>query len=170
MALLTAWPGLARVIGVPLLTEIGTARLAGICAATGARISQAYYLLLRIDACLLHGRLEEAREALEKAFAIVESTGEGFWEPELHRQRGNLALHVAGEDPEEHYQRALAISRRQGARSHELRAAHDLARLWAGQGRKEAARDLLAGVYNGFTEGFETAGLRAARALLAELS
>jgi tetratricopeptide (TPR) repeat protein len=141
-------------------------------AATGARISQAYYLLLRIDACLLHGRLEEAREALEKAFAIVESTGEGFWEPELHRRRGNLAMHaagIAGEDPEEWYQRALAISRRQGARFHELRAATDLARLWAGQERREEARDLLAAVYDGFTEGFETADLREARALLAEL-
>ena len=138
-------------------------------AATGARISQAYYLLLRIDACLLHGRFEEAREALEKAFEIIGSTGEGFWEPELHRQRGNLALRT-GEEPEDHYQCALEISRRQRARSHELRAATDLARLWAGQERREEARDLLAAVYDGFTEGFGTAGLRAARALLDELS
>jgi adenylate cyclase len=137
-------------------------------AATGARISQAFYLLLRIDACLLHGRFEEAREALEQAFAIAGSTGEGFWEPELHRQRGNLALQTGGE-PEEHYRQALAISRRQGARSHELRAATDLARLWKNQGRREEARDLLAAVYDGFTEGFGTAGLRAARALLDEL-
>jgi len=139
-------------------------------AATGARISQAFYLLLRIDACLLHGRFEEAREALEKAFAIIGSTGEGFWEPELHRQRGNLAARTGEENAEEHYQRALAISRRQRARSHELRAATDLARLRAGQGRREEARDLLAAVYDGFTEGFETADLRAARALLADLS
>jgi tetratricopeptide (TPR) repeat protein len=139
-------------------------------AATGARISQAYYLLLRTDACLLHDRFEEAREALEKAFAIAGSTGEGFWEPELHRQRGNLALRTGEENAEEHYQQALAISRRQRARSHELRAATDLARLWNGQGRREEARDLLAAVYDGFTEGFETAGLKAARALLADLS
>jgi len=139
-------------------------------AATGARISQAFYLLLRIDACLLHGRFEEAREALEKAFAIAGSTGEGFWEPELYRQRGNLALRTEEEGAEEWYQKALAISRRQRARSHELRAATDLARLWESQGRRGEARDLLAAVYDGFTEGFETAGLKAARALLDELS
>jgi len=140
-------------------------------AATGARISQAFYLLLRIDACLLHSRFEEAREALEQAFAIAGSTGEGFWEPELHRQRGNLAVRTGEEGAEEHYQQALAISRRQRARSHELRAATDLARLRAaGQGRREEARDLLAAVYDGFTEGFATTDLEAARALLADLS
>ncbi len=105
-----------------------------------------------------------------QAFAIAGSTGEGFWEPELHRQRGNLALRTGEEGAEEHYQKALAISRRQRARSHELRAATDLARLWAGQGRREEARELLAAVYDGFTEGFETADLSAARALLADLS
>jgi len=139
-------------------------------AATGARISQAYYLLLLIDACLLHGRLDEAREALERAFAIIAATGERFWEPELHRQRGNLALRTHGEEPEPHYLRALAISREQRARSHELRAATDLARLWADRDRREEARGLLSEIYEGFAEGLETADLRAARGLLAELA
>jgi predicted ATPase len=139
-------------------------------AATGARISQAYYLLLLADACLLHGRLDEAREALERAFSIAGITGERFWEPELHRQRGNLALRTPGEDPEEHYRRALEISREQRARSHELRAAVDLTRFLAGRGRGEEAREILEGVYEGFAGGLETADLRAARELLAGLA
>ena len=139
-------------------------------AATGARLSQPYYLLIRVDACLLHGRFEDAREALEMAFAVVASTGEAFWESELHRQRGTLALRTGEEGVEEHYRQSLEISRRQRARSIELRAATDLARLWSGRGRRAEARDLLAAVYDGFTEGFETADLKAARALLDELS
>ena len=66
--------------------------------------------------------------------------------------------------------RALDISRRQAAKSYELRAVTSLARLWQSQGKSAEARDLLAPVYNWFTEGFDTADLKDAKALLDELS
>jgi predicted ATPase len=72
-------------------------------------------------------------------------------------------------EAEDTFREALDLARRQGARSLELRAATSLARLWAGQDRRGEARDLLAGIYGWFTEGFDTRDLRAARELLAEL-
>lgn len=68
------------------------------------------------------------------------------------------------------FQQALSISRRQQAKSLELRAAASLARLWNSQGKRKEAKELLAGIYNWFTEGFATADLQDARVLLAELS
>jgi predicted ATPase len=64
----------------------------------------------------------------------------------------------------------LDVARRQEARSLELRAAMSLARLWQQQGKRQAARDLLAPIYNWFTEGFDTADLQEAKALLDELA
>jgi len=71
---------------------------------------------------------------------------------------------------EDSFRTALAIAREQGTRGYELRAATSLARLWRDQGRRSEARDLLAPVYGSFTEGFDTADLKDARALLAELA
>ncbi|HKH47052.1 MAG TPA: tetratricopeptide repeat protein, partial [Thermoanaerobaculia bacterium] len=140
-------------------------------AATGARLSQPYYLSLLIEVCLLHGRFDEAREALETAFSIIEATGEHFWAAEIHRLRGELALHTGAEaEAAGWYRQALEGGRERGARSFELRAAMGLARLWARQDRREAARDLLAEVYGNFDEGLGTADLIDARALLAELA
>ena len=140
-------------------------------AATGARLFQPYYLLLLAEACLLHGRFEEAGEALDRAFPIMEETGERLWEAALQSLRGDLARRTEGEgEAEDWYHRALATSRRQGARSCELRAAMGLARLWADQGRRDGGRGLLEEVYGRFDEGFETADLIAARELLAELA
>jgi tetratricopeptide (TPR) repeat protein len=140
-------------------------------AATGARLSQPYYLLVFIEACLLHNRCEEAREALERALAVIEVTGERLWEAALQSLRGDLARRSEGDgEAEVWYRRALDTSRRQGARSLELRAAMGLARLWADHGRREDGRELLAEVYGRFDEGFGTADLTAARELLAELA
>jgi hypothetical protein len=106
--------------------------------------------------------------AIDGGIALVEQTGERQWEAELCRLRGEL-LALAGADDaqvEAGFQRALQVARQQQARSLELRAALGLARLWQGQGRCDDARQLLRPLYAGFTEGFDTADLVEARALL----
>ena len=118
--------------------------------------------------------------ALEEALSLVEKTGERCYEAELHRQRGELLLlrearsHPAQDSREQHeaeicFQCALDIARRQQAKSLELRAATSLSRLWQRQGKDAEARELLAEVYGWFTEGFDTADLQEAKALLAAL-
>jgi predicted ATPase/DNA-binding SARP family transcriptional activator len=90
---------------------------------------------------------------------------------EIHRCRGEL-LEMQGAVPDEvaaHYWQAIQVARRQKARSWELRATVSLCRLWQSQGEKEAARPLLAQIYNWFSEGFETLDLKEAKALLDEL-
>jgi predicted ATPase len=86
---------------------------------------------------------------------------------------GEIALKSPERDSakaEAYFHRALAVARAQQAKSWELRAAMSLARLWRDQGKRSGARDLLAPVYGRFTEGFDTADLKTAKALLAELS
>jgi len=100
--------------------------------------------------------------------------GEGrFYEAELSRLEGELLLARSAEhyaEAEACLHQALAIARRQQAKSWELRAAMSLARLWQHQGKRTEARQLLAEIYNWFTEGFDTADLQEARALLEELA
>jgi predicted ATPase len=96
-----------------------------------------------------------------------------FWEAELRRLKGILLTHVAPGEPQEAeacYQEALTIAQRQQAKSLELRAAMSLARFRRDHGRRGEALDLLAGVYDWFSEGFETPDLRDTKALLDELS
>jgi predicted ATPase len=110
--------------------------------------------------------------AIAEGMTLVEQTGEGQWESEFHRLQGEL-LTLAGSDAEQveaSFQRALQVSRRQQARSLELRAAVSLARLWQRQGRLGEARQLLVPLYAWFTEGFDTADLVDARTLLEALS
>jgi predicted ATPase len=117
------------------------------------------------------GRPEEALATLTEALALLEETDERYWEAELHRVRGKLLLITRGEaEAEASLYQALEVARRQEARSWELRITIDLARLRRDQGRADEARHLLQQAYNWFTEGFDTADLRDARALLEELS
>jgi predicted ATPase len=120
------------------------------------------------------GLPREGLAALREAAALVEETGERYVEAEIHRLErleGNLLLAENGSaEPEACYLRALAVARAQEARSLELRAARDLARLWAEQGWRSEARDLVAPVYGWFTEGFDTADLKEAKALLDKLT
>jgi predicted ATPase len=140
--------------------------------ATGAKAARPYWLALLAEACGEGGQAKEGLEVLAEALAAVHTTGERFYEAELYRLKGELLLTLSRENSGEAeicFHEALEIARRQQAKSLELRAAMSLSRLWRQLGRPEEARQLLAEVYGWFTEGFETADLREAKALLAEL-
>src|SRR5262249_5710686 len=108
---------------------------------------------------------------LEDALASTEMSGERWWQAELHRLRGRLLVARGLHDEVEAcFRRAIEISSGQRARTLELRAATSLARLWSGRGRNIEARNLLAPIYAGFTEGFETPDLREAKILLDSLA
>jgi predicted ATPase len=120
------------------------------------------------------GQIADGLAAIEEALAWTERT-EGLWATaELLRIKGELLLLQgapgAGAAAEDHFRQALDWARRQGALSWELRSATSLARLWRGQGRPMEAMALLQPVYDHFTEGFETADLKAAKALLDALA
>ena len=109
---------------------------------------------------------------LDEALAAARGTGQRLVEAELYRLRTSLLLRQPGTplaEAEAWFQRALDFARRQEARSLELRAAMSLSRLRHQQGKRGEAHDLLADVYAWFTEGFDTADLRDAKALLEEL-
>jgi predicted ATPase len=140
--------------------------------ATGAlRVPFLYTLLAEVSAYL--GHPADGLQALAEAHTLVEQQEERWWEAEIHRLRGVLLLQQPGTpqaEAEACFQRALDVARRQEAKSLELRAAMSLARLWHQQGRHTEARDLLAPIYGWFTEGFDTADLQEAKALLDELT
>jgi predicted ATPase len=136
-------------------------------------VERPYYLALLAEAYEKSGQAEEGLHELAEALALVAKTGECWWEAELHRLTGELLLrYTVPEVPqaEARFQDALAVARRQQAKSLELRAAISLSRLWQRQGKRAEARELLASVYGWFTEGFDTADLCDARALLEELA
>jgi predicted ATPase len=139
--------------------------------ATGAQGNMPYQIALMAGASEISGRIEEALSLLEHALQIVESTGERWFSAELNRHKGQLLLRQGLTDAaEELYRKALSIAREQEAKLWELRAAVSLARLRGDQGRRAEARDLLAPIYGWFTEGFDTADLKDAMTLLAELT
>ena len=112
---------------------------------------------------------------MQAALDRVASSGERWIEPELLRLQGEVALAERSDrqgqrEAEDRFDRSLRTARGFGIRSWELRSAVSLARLWQTQGKARDARTLLAPVYNGFTEGFETRDLRDAKALLEQLT
>ena len=118
------------------------------------------------------GQIEEGLCLLAEAHTLVEQHEERWWEAEVYRLRGVILLRQTGTpqaEAEAWLQRALDVARRQEAKALELRAAMSLSRLWQQQGKQAEARALLAPIYGWFTEGFDTADLQDARALLAEL-
>jgi class 3 adenylate cyclase/predicted ATPase len=141
--------------------------------ATGTRLSTPFYLALLAEALALAGKVEEGLAALDDALAKAGVSGVRGCDAEIHRLRGELTARLPHPDPakaEDSFRTALAIAREQGTRGYELRAATSLARLWGEQGRRTEALDLLAPVYGWFSEGFDTADLKEAAALLAELA
>jgi predicted ATPase len=140
--------------------------------ATGAVVSMSGHLAQLAKACGQVGQVDEGMHLLAEALAMVDTTGERHTEAELHRLKGALLLVLPTDhtpEAEACFKHALAIARRQQAKSWELRAAMSLARLWQQQRKRAAAYDLLAPVYGWFTEGFDTADLQEAKALLAAL-
>jgi predicted ATPase len=137
--------------------------------ATGAELLRPYFLALLAEA---HGTMEQPEAgltALAEALTLAETTGERWYEPELYRLKGALLLQQNSDhqaDAETCFHHALDLARNQQAKSFELRAATSLARLWQQQGKRQEAHDLLAPVYGWFSEGFDTADLQDAKALM----
>ena len=139
---------------------------------TGQTLARPFCLVLHAEVAGRGGQVEEGLRLLAEALTAFEDSGRGDLLAEAHRLQGELLL--AQEDTGEEeaaacFQQALAIARRQQAKGWELRAAISLARLWQRQGKRPAARELLASIYGWFTEGFDIADLQEAKALLEEL-
>jgi predicted ATPase len=119
------------------------------------------------------GQLNDASRRIGEAMTAIETTKETWYEAEVNRIAGEIALKSPDEDvakAEAYFERALAVAREQQAKSWELRAAMSMARLWRDQGKRDAARELLAPVYGWFTEGFDTLDLKEAKTLLEALA
>jgi predicted ATPase len=115
------------------------------------------------------GQIDAAFVALDRAADVAAATSEMFFQAELHRLRGALLIEKGEHSGAEAWlRRATALAQSQGAKSVELRAAMNLARLWCDQGRHTEARELLVPIYDWFTEGFDMPDLREAKALLDE--
>jgi predicted ATPase len=165
----------------------------------GNEAQRPYRLALLAETYGRGGQTAEALRLLGEALASTHQHGGHFYEAEVYRLTGKLLLmHDAGRgvsgspppellmidrhegeatgqsprptEPEICFRQALDIARRQEAKSLELRAAMSLSRLWQQQGKRDEARELLAPIYGWFTEGFDTADLREAKALLEELA
>jgi predicted ATPase len=143
---------------------------------TGAKLFLPVWLSHLAKACAELGEFNEFNEAwsyIDEAMTTVETTKEKWFEAELHRIAGEIALMSSERDvakAEAYFERALAVARAQQAKSWELRAAMSMARLWRDQGKRDEARELLAPIYGWFTEGFDTLDLKQAKALLDELA
>jgi predicted ATPase len=141
--------------------------------ATGAEIAWTFLLIKLAEAYGKAGQAGEGLTALAEALALVNKTGERYFEAELHRLKGGLLLQQdvgSGDEAETCFCQALDVARHQQAKSLELRAAMSLARLWQRQGKYAEAHALLAPIYGWFTEGFDTADLQEAKALLEALA
>jgi class 3 adenylate cyclase/predicted ATPase len=141
--------------------------------ATGASLFTPTQLTWLAAALAEVGQFGDAWRCIGEATTAIETSKESWYEAEVNRMAGELALKSPAPDAakaEAYFERALAVARQQQAKSFELRAAMSMARLWRAQGRREEARDLLAPIYGWFTEGFDTLDLKETKALLNELA
>jgi predicted ATPase/class 3 adenylate cyclase len=130
-----------------------------------------YYAALLAEAYRTTGRSFEGLNVVTEALAKVQQTGSRIYEAELYRIKGELLRNQTTPNATERcFREAIEVARRQEAKSLELRAAMSLSRLWKKQGKKVEARQLLGEIYGWFTEGFDTADLKVAKALFEELS
>jgi len=140
--------------------------------AMGGKSNFSSLLALLANAYRTVGQTAPGLAVLDEALVHVEHTGERHYEAEIHRLKGELLLQLSSDnhaEAETCFHQALGVARRQQAKSWELRAAMSLGRLWQRQGKRDAARQVLAEVYGWFTEGFDTADLQEAKALLEAL-
>ena len=141
--------------------------------ATGQELGRPFCLVILAEAAGHADRVDEGLRLLGEALAVMAASGRGDLLAEAYRLQGEFRLRRAGPEAaqaETCFQQALTIARRQQAKSWELRAAMSLARLWQRQGKRTAAQALLAEIYGWFTEGFDTADLQEAKALLEGLA
>lgn len=134
--------------------------------ATGAECYRPMTSALLAEVCVRAGLVEQGLSLLREARGAVEAKGERYFVAELYRLEGELLRLQSPGEVEDRFLRALDLARAEGSMSLELRAAISLGRLWQGQGKRIAARTLLEKVYRGFREGFSTADLCDAKALL----
>jgi predicted ATPase len=170
----TCWRGWA--LAMQGQGEVGLAELRqGLAAvvATGAELWRSLCLVLLAEAAGHAGQVEEGLRRLSEARTVMEANGQGDLLAEAYRLQGACLLRQSAPDAaqaEAWFQQALAIARNQQAKSWELRSAMSLSRLWQQQGKRAEASELLAPIYGWFTEGFDTADLQEAKALLETLS
>jgi predicted ATPase len=141
--------------------------------AMGVEINRSYFLAMLAEAHGMIGEPEAGLTVLAEALTLADTTGERWYESECYRLKGELLLQQNSDNQAEAetcFQHALEIARNQQAKSFELRTATSLARLWQQQGKRQEVHDLLAPVYHWFTEGFDTADLQEAKALLGALA
>ena len=137
--------------------------------ATGAQVWQPFFFLLQAEACGRVGQCAEGLDFLARALEAMERSGEQLVEAEVYRLRGELLLDAASGDEdavEACYRRAIEVAQGQNARSLQLRASASLCEFLRERGREEEGRQLLGEIYGWFGEGFESADLKKARALL----
>ena len=184
---------LAEEKGVPFWKAFSTAHRGGILAltgeaseavqtlnaaiteyrSTGATLFTTSFLSYLALACADLGKFDDARRYIGEAMTAAENTKERWFEAEIYRIAGEIALKSPEPDvakAQAYFERALAVARQQQAKSWELRAAMSMARLWRDQGKPQQARELLAPVYGWFTEGFDTLDLKEAKVLLEQLA
>ena len=147
-----------------------------VCRAQGVETNRTYYLSLLSEAYRKKRQVENGLTVLAEAQAVVENTGERWWEAELYRLKGELLLmqesvkaglkSTGKTEAERCFRYAIDVARKQNAKSLELRSVRSLSRLLLGQGKIEEARHILADIYSWFTEGFDTADLKESKALL----
>jgi predicted ATPase len=141
--------------------------------AAGFGMARPKFLSILADACLTTGRFGDGLRALTEAEAVADEHEEQVSTAEIHRIKGELLLR---QDPskiaeaQSCFERAIEVAHSQSAKSYELRGTTSLARLLRDIGRRDEACAMLAEIYNWFTEGFDTADLKDAKALLDELS
>jgi predicted ATPase len=140
---------------------------------TGSTVWMPLFLLYLAIAYADLRQFDDAWRCISEAMNAVDITKERWCEADLNRIAGEIALMSPTPEPvkaQTYFERALAVARKQKAKSWELRAAMSLARLWRSQAKVRQARELLAPVYGWFTEGFDTRDLKEAKALLEELA
>ncbi|MEJ2589754.1 MAG: hypothetical protein P8165_19675 [Deltaproteobacteria bacterium] len=131
-----------------------------------------FYLALLVEGYGGLNQVDEGFDALKEGWEVIEQTDEQWWNAELHRLKGELLWHHSttdGVQAENYFQKAIEVAQSQQAKSLELRASTSMAKLWLSQGKNDKARDILAPLYNWFTEGTETFDLCEAKSLLKEL-
>jgi predicted ATPase len=136
---------------------------------TGSRVYLPIFWSHLSSAYAQLGQFDDAWRCIGEAMTAVEITKERWYEAEVNRIAGEIALLSPEPDvakAEAYFARALAVAQKQEAKSWELRAAMSMARLWRDQGKPQRARELLAPIYGWFTEGFDTRDLKEAKTLL----